>query len=370
MPDKILHFITELSTGGAQTSLFRILSHLDRNRFSPEVVCLYNGDGPAARGIRALEIPVVDLGMKSKIRLDALWRFGRILRARRPAILHTWLFHANIPGRVLGRLTGVPIVISSERTMGQEGMVRRRVNRLTASCADSIVCVSQAVADFASAEIGLPAGKLLVIPNGTDVAQFANLPSQIEARKKHNLPIDAVIVGAIGRLHSVKGCSVLVDSFKEINSLFPKTCLLFAGAGPERPRLEAQAGRLGLREKVRFVGDQERIPPLLPAVDIAAIPSFHEGMPNAALEAMAAGVPVVATAVGGTPEVVLDGETGILVPPGDPGALAAAITRLVRNPAERTRLGQAGKRRIFENFSIQVAVRKLERHYCELLAGQ
>ena len=146
----ILHFITELSIGGAQMALLRLLERLDRQRFDIQVACLYNGDGVVAEQIKKMGIPVTDLGMSSKLRLDALGRFYGLLRCFRPAILHTWMFHANIPGRILGRAAGVPVIISSERTMGQEGALRRLSNRWTAGLADRIVCVSQNVADLPS----------------------------------------------------------------------------------------------------------------------------------------------------------------------------------------------------------------------------
>ena len=363
----ILHFITELSTGGAQSALFRLLSQLDRTRFAPSVICLYNGDGAVAKQIRELGITVTDLGMTSKARLDAFGRFYRLLRQERPLILHSWMFHANIPGRVVGRLARVPIIISSERTMGQEGQVRRRLNRLTAPLADHVICVSERVAKFATHEIGIPAQKLVVVPNGIDLTDYSNLPSQAEARAAFNFPAEGIIVGAIGRPRPVKGYNFLLDAWVQVAQGYPNAHLLFVGDGPDQPLLQEQARRLGLREQVTFLGDQLNIPHLLPALDLLALPSLHEGMPNVALEAMAASLPVVATAVGGTPEVVVDGKTGILVPSRDPIALAEALSALINDPIKAKSMGQAGRQRIETHFSLTNTVQQTEALYETLL---
>jgi glycosyltransferase involved in cell wall biosynthesis len=366
-PVPVLHLIVELSIGGAQIALRRLLSHLDRQRFKPQVACFYNGDGAVAREIRANGVLVTDLGMAGKYRLDAFWRLNRLLRDQHPAILHTWMFHANIPGRLIGRTAGVPVIITSERTMGQEGNFRRWLNRSTARWANSIVCVSQSVADFAIGKIGLPAKKIVVIPNGIELDQFENLPIQSEARVKYQLPEGALIIGAIGRPRAVKGYSYLIDAFARLAQGHPSAHLLFVGDGPDRSRLEEQVQTTGFIDRVTFLADQLDIPSLLPALDILALPSLHEGMPNVAIEAMAAGLPVVATAVGGTPEVIIDGINGLLVPPRNPEALAGALSRLLLDPDLRQRMGQAGRQRAFEQFNIQHTVQQTQVLYESLI---
>jgi glycosyltransferase involved in cell wall biosynthesis len=364
---KVLHFITELSAGGAQTALVNLLVCLDRERFDLKVTCLYNGDGMAARRIAALGIPIVDLGMSGKFRLDAFWRLYRLLSRERPHILHTWMFHANLPGRLLGRAAGIHCIVSSERTMGQEGPLRRWLDLITASFTDRIICVSHEVARFAANVIGLPVGKLTVIPNGIDPARYASLPTQKLARLQYSLPEQAFIVGAIGRPRPVKGYPFLIEAFAEIAASHPNSCLMFVGDGPEKNRLMELAARFNLNRQVIFLPDQEDIPGLLPALDVLAIPSLYEGMPNVALEAMAAGLPVVASQVGGTCEVVVDGETGLLVPASDVKMLTAALLRLIDDPALRTRLGEAGRRRVCEHFSQESVCQKMEILYTDLL---
>lgn len=366
----VAYLITELSAGGAQSALLRLLKALDRQRFSPSVACFYNGDGMVGEAIRALEIPVFDAQVRSKINAAATLRLFRSIRDRRPTILHTSLFHANVPGRLLGRAARVPYIVSSERTMGQESRTRCLLNRATAWAADRITCVSKSVAQFAELSIGLPSDKLVVIPNGVDVADFGALPSQQMARSYAGLPLDATIVGAIGRPRPVKGYHILLDAFARLAPSWPAAHLVFVGDGPDRPMLVAMASEQGLQSRVTFLEDSSSVPHLLPALNLLVIPSLFEGMPNVALEAMASGLPVVATDVGGTPEVVLNGVTGLLVPRNDSHQLGQAIEALMRDPVLARRLGIAGRQRVAEHFDIASTVRMTEALYDDLLAAR
>jgi sugar transferase (PEP-CTERM/EpsH1 system associated) len=365
-PVRVLHLITELNIGGAEKVLSRLLSRLDRERFAPAVACLYGGDGPVADEIRSLGIPVTDLGMTAKWRLDAFVRLYRLLYRQRPTILHTWMFHANVPGRVLGRLAGVPIVISSERTMGQEGGLRRWLNRITGPLPDRVACVSESVAEFAAQTIGIPPAKLAVIPNGIPLEDFQP-GDRSRARVDPGIPLRAVVAGTVGRLQPVKGTSYLLEAWSRLASDHPDAILLLVGGGSQQAALERMSRRLGISERVRFLGDRADVPDLLRGMDVFVLPSLWEGMPNAALEAMAVGLPVVATAVGGTPEVVVDGVTGLLVPPGDPDALAQSIARLLCDPDLRYKMGQAGRERVVKHFSVGRMVEQTEWLYEQLL---
>ncbi len=359
MPVPILHLITELDTGGAQKALARLLSRLNRRRFAPAVACLYNGDKAVAREIRTLGIPVTDLGMTAKWRLDAFWRLYLLLRRQRPIILHTWMFHANIPGRVLGRLAGTPIIISSERTMGQESRWRYRLNRVTDPLTNHVICVSRQVADFVVREVGIPQQKVVVIPNGIDLQAFAHLPARRQARAALGLPPDKPIVGTVARLDPVKRLDILLQAAASLRDVHA----IIVGDGPERIRLEALSRQLGMYSRVHFAGEQEDVRPWLAAMDVFVLASDWEGMSNALLEAMATGLPTVATAVGGTPEVVIDGVTGSLVPPHEPAALARAIERLLADFDLRQRMGNAGRERVRKHFSVEEMVRATESLY-------
>jgi glycosyltransferase involved in cell wall biosynthesis len=357
-----MHLITELDIGGAQKALARLLAHLDKQRFAPVVACLYNGDKIVAHEIRAQGISVTDLGMTAKWRWDALWRLYRLLRRERPTILHTWLFHANLPGRILGRLAGVPIIICSERTMAMESAWRYRANRWTIGLVDRVTAVSASVRDFCVSHIGLPADKLVVIPNGVELPEGP--PASSEAtRIELGLPPDGLVIGAVTRLDPVKGVDFLIRALVQVDEVI----LVIVGDGTERAALKVLADDLGVASRIHWAGHRCDVPNLLPAFDLFVQPSLHEGMPNTVLEAMAAGLPVVATAVGGTPDVVVDGVTGFLTAPYDPGGLAEAITNLLHKPDLRRRMGQAGKEHVEQYFGIKETVRQVETLYETLL---
>jgi len=360
----IFHLITELNIGGAEKALTRLLVHLDRDRFAPTVACLYGGDGPVAEEIRALNISVIDLGMTAKWRWDSLWRLYFLLHREYPIILHTWMFHANVPGRVLGRLVGVPVIISSERTMGMEGRWRYWLNRITSVLTDRVVCVSQQVADFIVQEVGISRHKTLVVPNGIDVRNFEHLPTKQQARAMLGLSFDRILIGTVARLDRVKRLDVLLQAMRSLRDVH----IVIVGDGPERVRLEAMSARLGLASHIHFVGQQDDVRTWLAAMDVFVLSSDWEGMSNAVLEAMAAELPVVATTVGGTPEVVVDGMTGLLVPPRDPQALAQAIHALLVDPERRNKMGQAGRDRVRHHFTVERMVEKTESLYEQLLA--
>ena len=359
----IVHIITELSTGGAQMALFRLLQRLNRDQFLPIVACLYNGDAAVAQQIRGLDIPVIDLGMKTKFHWGAFWRLYGLLRRTRPAILHTWLFHANLPGRLLGRLADVPTIICSERTMAMESEWRYRLNRWTIGLVDKVVAVSANVRDFSITHIGLPAEKVTVIYNGLPHSTEAPLSRQ-HARQNLDLPAHTFVIGAVSRLDPVKGIDILLQAMVSLEDVL----LVVVGDGPERDYLQKVANDLNVTMRVHWMGYQANVNAILPAFDIFVQPSLHEGLPNTVLEAMAARLPVVATAVGGTPELVDHGKTGLLVPSQDVAALSGAIVSLKNNPKWGLQMGQAGFDRIQQHFTVEKMVHNYETLYHQLVS--
>jgi glycosyltransferase involved in cell wall biosynthesis len=361
----LVHLITELDSGGAQTALLRYLTHHDRSRYRPTVVCLYNGDQVVAQQIRALGIGVVDVGLTRPYRLDALWRLYKLLREERPSILHCWMVHANLLGRLVGRLARLPVIITSRRNVEIGGPWRERAKRLTRRLDDAVIAVCELARQVEIERTGAAPDKVVTIYNGID--PFPAVPSETVAQLRHDFGLrsDAPVAICVSRLHPQKGHEDLLAAWRRVTAVYPHVDLLIVGDGRRRSELERLAAR---QSHVHFTGQRDDVAELLALSDLLILPSLWEGLPNVVLEAMAAGLPVVATAVGGTPELVIDGKTGLLVPPRDPAALAQAILALLTEPDLAQRLGENGRLRVADQFTIRQMVQQTEQLYQRLLA--
>lgn len=364
----ICSLITELRIGGAQNVLYDIVTSLPQDRYRQLVVCLFGADETADR-LRATGLEVVDLHMRSKLDIGVGWRLWRVLRDFGPHLLHSHMFHANLLARILGRLAGVPRIVCTEHTMGQEGSARRLLNRLTAPLADRITAVSEPVGAFARDAIGISPERVVVIPNGIDVQRCQSALTPEEARQRLGLAPKHFVVGTVGTLRQVKGTDMLLRAFAQLGQQLPQAQLLVVGDGPEWDALQALADELGIRDQTVFTGNRSDVADLLAAMGVFVLSSHWEGLPIAALEAMAAGLPVVATAVGGTPGVVLGGKTGLLVPASDPPALAQALQQLLSDPQRARAMGEAGRHRVEAHYTKQHMVEQMEALYQELLVG-
>jgi glycosyltransferase involved in cell wall biosynthesis len=236
--------------------------------------------------------------------------------------------------------------------MAWEGPGRRKLNRWTVTLATHVVAVSERVAEYARQEFRVPVDRLTTIPNGVDLAHFR--PTTRPARSTE------VVIGCTARLHRKNDHDSLLKAFAQIAPEWPDARLLLVGRGPEEGRLRVLADRLELSARVRFAGERADVASSLEEMDLYAQSSIAEGMPNSILEAMAAGLPVVATAVGGTPEVVVADETGLLVPPGDPAAMAAALMTLLTDRAKAEAFGRAGRARVEAEFGEATMLRRVE----------
>jgi len=270
-------------------------------------------------------------------------RLFRLLRHERVRVLITFLFHATLLGRVVGALAGVPVRVSSERTMGGEGWGRRLLNRWTVPLATHVVAVSDLVARYTAQAFRIPESRLTTIRNGVDAAAIQPTPRPRDP--------EAPVVGCTARLHAENDHATLLEGFARVAAGRPNARLLLVGRGPEEGRLRRLSEGLGIAQRVTFAGEHADVRPWLAAMDVYAQTSRTAGISNSILEAMAAALPVVATAVGGTPEVVVDEETGILVPGRDAVALAGALERLLGDGGARRAHGSAGRARVEAHFA-------------------
>ncbi len=335
--------------GGGEYSLLDLVSALAASPFRPLVVCPGPGglwERLRASGIPAEILPFPEWRSARPIAIArALSGLAALVKGRRVSLIH-----ANAIGRVavygglVGRWRGVP-VIWHVRVKDSEGWKDRLLARLATRIVVNSDAVGQRFRDCAPA-------KVRRIYNGVDLARFTPGPPPADLRLSLGLPPGVPVVGSIGRFVAYKGYTYLLEAARLVREKIPEAHWVLVGDGELRSELEAQSRRLGLEGRLRFAGWQERIPDYLALFDLFVLPSLGEHFGRVLLEAMAMAKAVVATNAGGVPEIVRDGETGILVPPADPAAMAAAAVTLLQDPAGAARMGTAGRRRAESEFSL------------------
>lgn len=363
---RVLQIIATLDPAGAERQMVHLCRRLNRAEYEPAVCCLTRG-GPLERELRQAGVPVAILHKRGRWDLGIVGRTMQVIRRFQPQIVHTWLPTANTIGRVAAIASRTPVLIASERAKDAwKGAARRWADRALQRRTARFITNAEAVRRFLIDELHLPETKIRVVRNGLDLAEFDAAASQPPAAP---LPDDAgPIIGTVGRLEPQKGVGHLIEAFAQLPPEWGAARLWIAGGGPDEPARRRQVEAAGLAARVRFLGVRSDVPALMRRFDLFVLASLWEGLPNVALEAMAARRPVVATRVDGTPEAVVEGETGLLAPPADPGALARAMTELLLDPARRRQFGDAGRRRIETEFAMTRMVERTEAIYREALA--
>jgi glycosyltransferase involved in cell wall biosynthesis len=318
--------------------------------------------------LRGRGVPLTVLRYSSHRFAGTLRDLVKLIRTRHVAVLHTHEFFMNALGLMASWLTGVPLVATVHGRNYYADRARRRiVYRLIARFAGRLVTVSEANKRFLVEAVGIPPRQVQVIPNGVPIGDRAPAETLSALGKSLNIAQHHSVVGTVGSLYPVKGQKYLIDAAPSILARFPQTVFLIVGQGGLRDELEAHAVRLGVAAHLRFLGHREDVQNILSICDIFVLPSLSEGMPLALLEAMAAGLPAVATHVGGVTEVLEDRKTGLLVRPGDSGALADAIMTLLENPAFAKELGEAAREISATRYSLAGMIRAYEGVYSELI---
>lgn len=341
---------------------------LPRDRFHVEVAALTRL-GPLEAELREAGIPVTLIGKPLKLDPFALLRLTRFLRRKRFDVLQTWVFAANSYGRAAARLAKVPVVVTAEMAVDLwKGEGHLRIDRLLAGSCDKVVGNSEAVVAFYR-EAGLPEDKLAMIYSG--VADEA--PERVDpaaVRAEFGWRADAPLLLFAGRLVEQKGVDTLIDALDLLQHVWPELRTLIVGDGPLRDSLAETASAYDLNARVRFTGHRDDVPGLLAAADLLVLPSRYEGLPNVVLEAMRMGKPVVATAAPGTTELVVDGQTGMLVPLNDPKALAQAIRTVLGDPSLCRSMGEAGLARVEADFTAGAMVARFAELYESLATAK
>ncbi len=362
---RIALVITELDPGGAERCFVNLAIGLRPHGFETAVYSL--APRPVAdrdmlvRRLEQASIPVHFLGARSIWQTPAtLRRLRRRLVDDQPNVVQTFLFHANVLGSCAVPGKNRPLLITGVR-VADPASWRQRLEAWTSRRADRIVCVSRDVADFCGNRAGFPRDRLLIIPNGIDLAGYPAgrriSPGQV------GLPEDRRVLLFVGRLHPQKAVDWLIGLAPRMFDRLPHHDLVLAGDGPQRAELEQLAARVGVSDRIRFLGHRADVADLLAAADLLVLPSRWEGMPNAVLEAMASSLPVVATKAAGVVELLGPLADRQTVEIGDGDALTNAIVQIADQPALAAELGQANRRRVAEEFSLERMVQAYAQLY-------
>jgi glycosyltransferase involved in cell wall biosynthesis len=356
---------TIASFGGAEIVAARTTALLNANRFERTLCASRDAGGFLTDELHASGVRVIALGRRARRSPRGWLSLLRLLRRERIDVLHTHKFGSNVWGTVLGRLAGVPVLVAHEHSWaGEEGWLRHVLDRhVIARYATVFLTVTDEDARRMVEIEGIAPAHIRVLRNA--VASRPEAPSEA-IRAEFGVDHGATVVGAVGRLSPVKRFDVLIEAAALLIVEHPDLRVVLIGDGEDEARLRALVAERGLTSVVRFTGSRTDVPEVLAALDIAVNCSDHEGSPLAVIEYMAAGLPVVATRVGGLPELVVDGESGFLVPPRDPVALASTLDRLIRDGDLRRRLGERARHRQRTVHDLHRTVRLLELLYEEL----
>jgi glycosyltransferase involved in cell wall biosynthesis len=366
---RVLFVVGNFVAGGAERHLLELWTRMDRGAFSVEIACLRR-EGQFLADVEALGWPVHDLGVEGPLYgwagARGLARLIGVTRRFRPDVIHGYLFGPNLFAVLAGRACGVPVVAVAKRNIDAFETPRQAaVQRFVHRHATHVTAVSETVGRTVEA-MGVPRARITVIPNGVDMARFGGRSVEDAALGATG---EGPIIGSVGCLAPRKDYATLLAAFALLERRHTAFRGVLVGDGPERAALERNVRERGLTDRVKLLGERPDVERLLPAFDVFVLSSREEGIPNALLEAMAAGRPAVATAVGGTPEVLTDGETGWLVPPEAPEALAEALADAIARPAEAKRRGDNARRWAAERLSIDAMTRAHEAFYRTALRG-
>ncbi len=380
---RVLHIITRLIVGGAQENTLLTVEHLDRVRYE---VTLASGPSTGPEGSLEQRIPpalafeaIPDLVRPPDPRRDmrALARLYALMMRNRYHIVHTHTTKAGILGRCAARLAGVPVVVHTPHGHAFHGYLNRAgsgaltyVERWMSRWSDCIICLTDAERqDHLRLGVGSPE-KFEIVPSGIELERFRAV-REPAAQRRGLLGFSrrGPMVGCVARLVAVKGVEFLLEAVPKIRAAVPEVTVVFVGDGPLRGQLESRAQALGLDGGVVFLGLRDDVAELLPLFDVVVLPSLNEGMGRAAVEAMAAGRPVVGARVSGLRDVIDHEVSGLLVPPADAPAIADAVVRVLRTPGLARSLTEAAERAL-DAYSVEAMIGRIDALYVSLLKAK
>jgi L-malate glycosyltransferase len=361
-PLRVCFMIERLFPAGVELQLLLLLKSLDRSRISP-YLCLLDGAGKESRALEPRDCPVVRLGVRRLLHpgnLGSAWRFVRFCRANRIDMLHALLPDSLYFGAPLAKLAGVPCVAGFRVGVDEwETTKYRRLASRIYRLVDGTVANCEACRRAVVADHDVQPESVTIIPNGVELSRFAAYGEKPPSSNGSA----AQRVGIVANLRPIKNIELFIRAAKLLATAHPHAHFEIAGEGEVRGRLESLIDGLGLGGRVTLRGTVSDVPAFLHGLDVAVLCSLCEGAPNAIMEYMAAGLPTVATDVGGNAEIVEHEVTGLVVPSNDEQRLAAAIDRLLRDRAFAARLGATARKRAFTEYSVEVQTRRYEEFY-------
>jgi glycosyltransferase involved in cell wall biosynthesis len=366
---KVMRIISDLPVGGVENRLLAVLPSL-KHKYDIQICCI------RARGILADEfekagIPVVVKYFRSRLHPVSLYRLAAYMREQRVDLVHTHMYRPNISGVIAAKLAKVPVIISQVHSVDHWDN-RRQVfmDSLLVSWRDRVIAVSEAVKQDYIKRTGMDPQKCVVIYNGIDTDNFNRSGQAERIKQKWGINPDDKVVGIIARIVPAKDHMTFIQAAKQIHGNIPQVKFLIVGEEEGKcgilAQLEARVAEWGLTNEVIFTGPQKDIADLLSVMDVSVLSSIREGFSNVALESMAAGVPMVATDVGGNAEAIKHGTTGFLVPAASPSALAEAIIKIITSPALAESMRRAARKRA-QLFSLQNNIQQIDQLYSDML---
>lgn len=363
----ILHMIETSEPGGAETVLANIANHLDKKRFR-SLVCVLE-EGWLTKYLKKLDLPYIIIENKRSYDPLFLWRIIRLIGREQIDILHAHEFMMTVYGSLAGRIRSVPMIGTIHGKLYYPDKARRvRMLKMAVSLCSRMIAVSEELRRFLTELFGSESDKLTTLYNGIDLEKYSSGESKAISREALSIPIDVPIVGTVSSLFRVKGLSFLLESVTQLATRYPGFLLLITGVGDQEEILKSQAESLGISESVRFLGFRDDVPRILNAMDVYVCSSLSEGHSLSILEAMACSKPIVATNVGGNPELIVNDQNGLLVDSGEPSALTTAISKLLDEPTLREAFGAASRSIVEERFSLETMISNYQKLYEGLLS--
>jgi sugar transferase (PEP-CTERM/EpsH1 system associated) len=365
---RIGHVVGWLHFGGKENGIVNLVNSLDPDTFENYIFSFVK-NGPLTQRIIPARCRVFEFGEKLGGDYRLYLKLAQAFRYHRIHIAHTHGWGTLLEGFVAAKLAGVPIVVHGEHgTIKDDTKMHIYIQRLLWRMTDQVLSVSEVLREKLCKTIGFPKERIRVVTNGVDLCRFDVAEKLSGYTSPLGLRSGALMFGTIGRLVPVKSYPILLAASRLIFDRIPNSYLISVGEGSLYDELSAMVRNYDMTDRVKFLGWRSDVPKILKALDVYVLASESEGMSNTILEAMASGLPVVATAVGGNVELVVDGQTGLLVPPNDPKALAEAVVTLLCDPTRRSKMGQLGHQRVREYFSLETMARNYAGFYLEIFS--